>query len=551
MGRCEFLSLDYPLTIDKLLAQTVHRGSRCEIVYRKTRYTWAEFYPRIQKLASGLEAMGVKKGSRVAVVDYDTNRYLEAYFAIPMMGAVLHTVNIRLPSGHIAYTMAHAGDDFVLLRDEFIPLAMKVASNARSIKGIVTMSDTGSAPSLPFMNVRFYDDLLAQADHRFEFAELDENSPATMFYTSGTTGTPKGVMFMHKQLVLHTLAVRIALSEAAPGHRVDGSDVLLPLVPFFHVHSWGIPYVAGLNGQKIVLAGRHDISGILELISRENVTFSQMVPAVLDMIVSHPAVESYRDSLSKWKVVVGGDPLPRELALKARKLGIRVMTGYGLSETAPVLTLANPTERHMELSEDDLMDKVLLKAGLPIPMVKLRIVDGKMNDVPRDNKMIGEIVVQAPWLTEGYYRDEAKTNELWAGGWLHTGDMAVMDVDGYVTIVDRIRDAIRSGSEWIPSMVLEEVLAHHPSVSEAAVIGAKDPRWGERPVAVVSLRHGGTTTAQELLEYTQKFVDEGKIAKFWVPDRFVVLAEPLPKTNTGKIDKRPLRDRYSATLIAH
>ena len=545
------MSFEYPLTIDKLLVQTIHKGSKGEIVYQKTRYNWVEFHTRIKRLASGLSAMGVKKGSKVAVVDYDTNRYLEAYYAIPMMGAVLHTVNIRLPSGHIAYTMGHAEDDFVLLRDEFVPLAMKVASSARSIKGIVTMSDSGSAPSLPFTNVRFYDDLLNQGEGAYEFPQLDENMPATMLYTSGTTGVPKGVVFTHRQLVLHTLAVQIALAGAAPEHRIDASDVLMPLVPFFHVHSWGLPYWAGLSGQKIVLAGKHDASRVLELIRQEGVTFSHMIPTVLDMVLSHPDVERYLYPLSKWKVIVGGDPLSRELALKARKLGVRVMTGYGLSETAPVLTLATPTDRLLALSEEDLLDKVLLKAGLPIPMVKLRLVDGKMNDVPRDDKTIGEVVVRAPWLVREYYKDDAKTRVLWAGGWLHTGDMAVMDRDGYVTIVDRARDAIRSGGEWIPSLLLEEVLIHHPAVSEVAVIGVKDPRWGERPVAIVSLRRDQTTTAQELLEYAQKSVEEGKIAKFWLPDRFVILTEPLPKTSSGKIDKSPLRSKYSTVLVAH
>lgn len=544
------MPLDYPLTVGKLLAPTMHRASRNEIVYGKTRYTWVDFYARIRKLASGLEAVGVKKGSTVAVIEYDTNRYLEAYYAIPMMGAILHTVNIRLPSGYIANTMAHAGDDFVLLRDEFMGLAMKVVSSARTIKGIVTMSDNGSAPSLPFPNVWHYDDLLAQGDHDYKFPHLDENTPATMLYTSGTTGMPKGVVFSHRKLVLHALAVQIALSGASPDHRVDSGDVLMPLVPFFHVHSWGMPYWAGLCGQKIVLPGRYYQSKILELISSEHVTFSHMIPTILDMIVSFPGVEAYRDALSKWKVVVGGDPLAKELALNARKLGIHLMSGYGLSEAGPVLTLASPMEKHLGLSEDEMLDKVLLKAGLPIPMVDLRVVDSKMNDVRRDDKTMGEIVVRAPWLAEEYFRDDASTRILWAGGWLHTGDVAVVDSDGYITIKDRVRDAVRSGGEWIPSTVLEQLLVRHPSVSEAAVIGAADPKWGERPLAIVSLRQGQEITAKELLDHMLRFVEEETIVDWWLPDRFVILREPLPKTSTGKIDKAPLRSEYTAALVA-
>ena len=544
------MSAEYQLTIDKLLLQTVHRRSHSEIVYGKTRYDWVEFYSRIRKLASGLAQMGVRSGSKVAVIDFDTNRYLEAYFAVPMMGAVLHTVNIRLPPEHIGYTMAHAEDDFVLLRDDFVPLATKLASSVKSIKGVVTMSDSGSAPSLPLMNVKFYDDLLAQADGGYEFPELDENLQATIFYTSGTTGMPKGVSFTHRQLVLHTLGSLLGLTAGLPRHRMDPKDVVLPLVPFFHVHCWGIPYGTAMNGQKIVLAGRYDYSAILDLIAREKVTFSDMVPTILNMIVSQPNVENYRDALSRWKVVVGGAALPRELAARAMKLGIKVMAGYGLSETAPVLTLANPTERHLLMKEEELLDSLLLKTGIPVPLVQIRVVDSQMKDVPRDGSSTGEIVVRGPWLTGEYYKDEEKTKELWAGGWLHTGDMAVLDEEGYLTIVDRIKDAIKSGGEWIPTLILEDLIMRHPAVLEAAVIGVGEPHWGERPVAVVSLRQGESATPEELSRHLQKFVEEGKIAKFWVPERFLISSEALPKTSTGKMDKKPLREKYSG-ILAH
>ncbi len=517
-------------------------------MYGKTRYTWVDFYSRIQRLASGLEGMGVKKGSKVAVVDFDTNRYLEAYYAIPMMGAMLHTVNIRLPPDHIAYTMAHAEDDYVMLRDDFVPMATKIASSVKSMKGVVTMSDTGSAPSLPMMNVKFYDDLLSQSSAHYEFPDLDENTPATIFYTSGTTGMPKGVWFTHRQIVLHTLGSQIGFAGSAPKNRLDPKDVVLPLVPFFHVHCWGIPYGVGLNGQKLVLAGRYDPTTILELISREKVTFSDMVPTVLNMILSQPTLEKYSDALSRWKIVIGGAAFPRELAIRAMKFGIKVMSGYGLSETAPVLSLANPTERHMLLNDEELLDTVLLKTGLPVPLVQIRVVDPEMKDVPRDNRSAGEIVVRGPWFTREYYKDEEKTRELWAGGWLHTGDMAVLDDEGYLTIVDRMKDAIKTGGEWIPSIILEDILMRHPAVSEAAVIGAKDTKWGERPIAILSMRQGQMTNDEGLRIHLQKFIEDGKILKFWIPDRFVIMNEPLPKTSTGKIDKKPLREKYSTIL---
>lgn len=541
---------NYQLTLGRLLLQTEHRRSKSEIVYQKTRYTWNDFNARIRKLASGLESMGVKKGSKVAVVDFDSNRYLEAYYAVPMMGAILHTVNVRLPSGHIAYTMVHAEDEYVLLRDEFIPLATKIASSARSMKGVITMSDSGSAPSLPTMNVKFYDDLLAAGDPAYEFPELSEDTVASLFYTSGTTGIPNGVWFTHRQLVLQTLATQIGLTAGAPGHRLERRDVILPLVPFFHVHSWGMPYVAGLNGQKIVMAGKYDPVEIISIIAQEKVTFSHMVPTLLNTIISQPSAVSEGDAMSKWKVVVGGGPLSRELADRARRFGIRVMSGYGLSETGSVLTLATPTEKSASFSEDELLNSVLLRTGMPIPLVQLKVVDAMMNDVPRDDKTIGEVVVKGPWFTQDYYKDEKKTKELWAGGWLHTGDMAVINEEGYITLVDRRRDAIKSGGEWIPSVILEDLLVRHPAISEAAVIGADDRKWGERPIAVVSLRDGQETTEASLLKHVEKYVDEGKIARFWVPERFVICAEALPRTSTGKLDKKTLRERYGTVLTA-
>ena len=540
----------YQLTIDKLLLQTLHRRSGQEIVYGDTRYDWMEFYGRIRRLASGLEGLGVGKGSTVAMVDVDTNRYLEAYYAIPMMGATLHTVNIRLPPEQIAYTMAHAEDDFVIIRDEFVPLATKIAGSVKSIKGVVTMSDSGSAPSLPLMNVKFYDDLISGSDPKYEFPEVDENARATIFYTSGTTGMPKGVWFTHRQLVLHTLGTQIGLAGGLPRNRLEVRDVVMPLVPFFHVHSWGIPYGVGLNGQKTVLAGKYDPSVILDLISREHVTYSNMVPTVLSMILTHPAIEKYAGALSRWKVSVGGAALPKALAVRARDLGISVMAGYGLSETAPVLTLANPTERNMNLSEEELLDAVLLKTGIPIPLVHLRVVDSEMKDVPRNEKTVGEIVVRGPWLTSEYFKDPSKTEDLWRGGWLHTGDMAVIGQEGYVTIVDRIRDAVKSGGEWIPTILLEDLLSRHPAVLEAAVVGAQDQRWGERPLAVVSLRQNQHVSSDDLRKHMEGFVAEGKIAKFWVPDEYIVLEGQLPKTSTGKIDKKPLRERYPSSVVA-
>jgi fatty-acyl-CoA synthase len=538
----------YPLTIGALLKQTTHRRSTNEVVYGKTRYNWSQIYDRVNGLAAGLSSMGVTKGSKVAVVDIDTNRYLEAYYAVPMMGAILHTVNVRLPPEQIAFTLMHAEDDIVMVRDEFLPIAMKISPQLKTVKGVVTMSDSGvapsSSPSLP--NTRYYEDLM-KSETRFEFPELDENSLATLFYTSGTTGLPKGVTFTHRQLVLHTLATAAALSDSQV--KTDSSDVVMPLVPFFHVHGWGFPYVAGMWGMKIVLMGRYDPKIILETLQREKVTISDMVPTVLNLVLNHPDVGKYREALSRWKVVIGGAALPKELALAARRLGIIIMSGYGMSETAPILTLGTPKgEELRNLPENELLEKSLLLAGLPVPLVEIRVVDQDMKDVPRDGKTLGEIVTRTPWATEGYYKEPDKTEALWKGGWLHTGDLAAMDERGYLMIRDRIKDVVKSGGEWISSLMLEDLLIHHPAVLEAAVIGARDQKWGERPVAVVCLKQGMSATEQLLKSHLESFVEEGKIAKFWVPERIVISEIPLPKTSTGKLDKKPLRDKYVEIL---
>jgi len=538
---------EYPLTIGALLKQTEYRRSTGEVVYGNTRYTWSQLIERVNGLASGLDGLGVKKGSKVAVVDVDTNRYLEAYFAVPMLGAVLHTVNIRLPPEQIAYTIAHAEDDVVLIRDDFMPLAAKMSAQLKSVKAVVTMSDSGVAPASSFPNTRFYDDLVQPQSH-FDFPELSEDTQATLFYTSGTTGLPKGVFFTHRQLVLHTFGIAVGLGDSAL--RLNSADVWMPLVPFFHVHGWGLPYLAGMWGMKTVLAGRYDATNILDLMQRERVTFSDMVPTILNMVINHPRASEYGEALSRWRVVIGGAALPKAVAIAARRLGVKVMTGYGLSETAPVLTLGTPTDDLRGLSEDQVLERSLLRTGVPVPLVEIRVVDQNMKDVPRDDRTLGEIIVRSPWLTQGYYKEPEKSAELWAGGWLHTGDLAAIDERGYLAIRDRLKDVVKSGGEWISTILLEDLLTQHESVLEAAVIGARDEKWGERPVAILCLKQGKTATEKELLEHLGHYVDDGKIARFWLPDRIIIIGEALPKTSTGKLDKKPLREKYSSVLGA-
>jgi len=533
----------YPLLITELLSQTIYRDSPSQVVYGRNRETWKELNERAMRLAEGLKNSGVKKQSKVAVVDFDTHNYLEAYYAVPAIQSVLHTVNIRLPPEQIAYTMMHAEDEAVIIRDEFVPLLVKLLPHLKTVKTIIITSESGSLPTGSPPGAIFYDDLIKNSS-RFQPQDFDENTVATLFYTSGTTGMPKGVWFTHRQLVLHTISNALALSSSESPVRLEQRDVILPLVPMFHVHGWGFPYISGLLGQKYVLVGKYDPGNILAQLSKEHATWSHMVPTILNMILNHSQVEAHREALSHWKVVVGGSALPSELARKAMSFGIRIMSGYGLSETAPILTLGVPSEREFDLPPEEMLQKSLLKTGLPVPLVDLRIVDNDMNDVPRDGKTIGEVVVRSPWTTEEYYKDPTLTAELWSNDWLHTKDLATVDRDGHLKIADRAKDAVKSGGEWISTIGLEDILMRHPAVLEAAVIGVQDEKWGERPVAVVALKSGSKLDEDEAITHFQEYVDSGQIAKFWVPDRCYVIEEPLPKTSTGKIDKKPLKQKY-------
>jgi fatty-acyl-CoA synthase len=301
-------------------------------------------------------------------------------------------------------------------------------------------------------------------------------------------------------------------------------------------------------GMKFVLVGKYDPKNILENLQREKVTISDMVPTVLNMVLNHPEAGNYREALSHWKVIIGGAALPKELALTARRLGMTVMAGYGMSETGPVLTLGTPRDDVRSLPESEQLDRILLQAGLPIPLVQIRVVDQDMKDVPRDGKTLGEIVVRAPWLTEGYYKDPEKSEALWAGGWLHTNDLAAQDEQGVVMIRDRMKDVVKSGGEWISTLLLEDLLTRHPAVLEAAVVGAKDDKWGERPIGVVCLKAGTSASEDELKAHLGLYVDQGKITKIWLPERVIISEAPLPKTSTGKLDKKPLREKYSGIL---
>jgi fatty-acyl-CoA synthase len=534
----------FPLLIKGLLESGVARDPEQEIVSAdSTRLTYRHFAERVGRLASGLASLGVEPGDTVAIMDWDTPRYLECFFGVPMMGAVLHTVNVRLSAEQILYTINHAEDDVILINREFLPILQQIWDRVDAGKKLVLLNNDGK-PTPTAQNSLFFDAeyeaLLAAADPRHDFPDFDENTRATTFYTTGTTGQPKGVYFSHRQLVLHTLSARAALAAMGQGLFKD-REVYMPITPMFHVHAWGFPYIATMLGVKQVYCGRYLADSVVALFQREKVTLSHCVPTILRMLLESAKAKGI--PLSGWKMLIGGAALPEALAREALELGLDIYAGYGMSETCPILTLSGLMPKMTSWAFERQVEK-RCKPGRPLPLTQLRIVDGEMNDLPHDGKTSGELVVRAPWLTQGYLKDPKGSEKLWAGGWLHTGDVATIDPDGYVKITDRLKDLIRSGCEWISSLQLEDLILRHPGVAEAAVIGAPDPKWIERPLGLLVAKPCQEVSEEQIRAHLQSFVKKGIIASYSVPDR-IVFVEALPKTSVGKLDKKVMRERYA------
>ena len=540
---------DYPLTLDHLL----HTGLACsptrEIVHEsRSRLDYRALHRRIGRLAAGLASLGVKPGATVAVMDWDSTRYLECFFAIPMMGAVLHTINVRLSPEQILYTVNHAEDDVILVHEDFIPLIRQIRDRFDRAPKLVLMrdDDDAAAPGLELDFAVDYESLLDRGGDGHDFPELDERTRATTFYTTGTTGDPKGVWYTHRQLVLHTLGA-LGMIASGGGHaRLHRDDVYMPITPMFHVHGWGMPFVATLLGIKQVYPGRYEPEKLLRLIERERVTFSHCVPTILHMLLNAPAAGEI--DLSGWKVVVGGSAMSAGLARAAMDRGIDVFGGYGMSETGPVLTMAQ-LERPSLALPDEAQIALRCKAGRPIPLVDLRVVDESMRPLPPDGASTGEVVLRAPWTTNGYLKNREGSEALWRGGYLHTGDIGYLDADGYLRVTDRLKDVIKSGGEWISSIEIEDLVSRCEGVAEAAAIGVPDARWGERPLVLVVPGDPGhppeeATIRAAIRAAVQEAADRGRINRWAVPDR-IVFVESLDKTSVGKIDKKRLRTRYA------
>jgi len=535
---------DYPLLIKHLLHTPLAHAPEQEIVYRDLhRYDYRTLRRRIGQLASGLESLGVGPGDTVAVLDWDSHRYLECYFAVPMMGAVLQMVNIRLSPEQILYTINDAESDVLLVHTDFLPVLEEIQDQFETVKKIVLLTDGDEQPETLLEIASEYEELVESGSPEYEFPDFDENTRATTFHTTGTTGNPKGVYFSHRQLVLHTLAGLTALGTSATQGRFHRADVYMPITPMFHVHAWGIPFMATVMGVKQVYPGRYEPEMLLDLIEKEKVTFSHCVPTILHMLLNSAADREV--DLSGWTVIIGGSPLPKGMGKTALERGIDVFTGYGMSETCPLLTLAQLTP---EMLERDLEEQVEIRTrtGRPLPLVDLRVVDEEMYAVPRDGEATGEVVVRAPWLTQGYLKEPEKSEELWEGGYLHTEDIGYIDEQGYLQVTDRIKDVIKTGGEWVSSQEIEDILSQHPGVSEAAVIGVEDEKWGERPLALIApdSDYADDITEEEIKSHVKERAESGAISKFAVPDQ-VQFVEEIDKTSVGKIDKKALREKYA------
>ncbi|QTA87614.1 fatty acid--CoA ligase [Desulfonema magnum] len=534
---------DYPLIIKKLLNTPLIYAPDQEIIYRdKLRYTYRDLKDRIHRLANGLEKRGINPGDTVAVFDYDSNRFLESFFAIPMMGAVLQMVNWRLSAEQILYTINHAEAKMILINSDFLPILENIREKLETVKTVVVIAENDEIPATSLDIDTVYEDMLADASSEYDFPDLDENTKATTFYTTGTTGDPKGVHFTHRQLVLHTLSVSIALASYDTLGRFRSDDVYMPMTPMFHVHAWGLPYVATLLGAKQVYPGKYEPEMLLKLIASENVTFSHCVPTILQMLTTSPAVKDF--DLSRWKVIIGGAKLSKGLAKAAEDIGITIFTGYGMSETCPIISLATP-KTHMTDIDDDTRLDIVVKTGLPLPLVEFETLDAEGKPFPHDGVSAGEVVFRAPWLTKSYFKAPDKTKELWQDGWLHSGDVGHIDEEGYLQITDRVKDVIKSGGEWVSSLDLENLMSQHEAVLESAAIGIPDEKWGERPMMLVMLKpeFRGKVSADDFKQYMKKAAEQGRLPRYGVPDRYEFVQE-IPKTSVGKLDKKVIRQMY-------
>ena len=493
------------------------------------RATHAEIADRVDRVARALQGLGVQQGDRVATFAWNNQRHFELYMAIPCTGAVLHTLNVRLFSEQLVYIINHAEDRVIFVDEALVPLMEELAPELEKVEHYVVIGDC-EAPGLP--GALHYEELLAEAGPGpFDYPELDERQAAALCYTSGTTGNPKGVLYSHRSISMHSTATLMR-----DGTGLAREDRVLAVVPMFHANAWGLPYGAALAGADLLLPDRFlDAESLGALISSERPTLMGCVPTIFQDLLRYADEHPDLDLSSLNNAACGGSAVPRALMKDfEERHGVRMFQAWGMTETSPVATYSRPREAE----HDNTYWDNRARQGIPLPWVELRLIDDDGSEVPWDGESTGEIQVRGPWVAAGYFREGA-TQDKFDRGWLRTGDIAAVDETASVQITDRSKDVIKSGGEWISSVELENEVMAHPDVIEAAVIAKPDERWAERPLCCVVLREGSEVGAEELLEHLK-----GRVAKWWLPDEFAFIDE-VPKTSVGKFDKKVLRSRLA------
>jgi fatty-acyl-CoA synthase len=534
------LMQDRPLLISSLIEHAARFHPDTEIVSRLPegtvhRTTWAGVAQRSRQVANALKTLGIQPGERVGTLAWNSYRHLALYYGVSGSGAVLHTVNPRLFPEQIDYIVNHAEDRVLFFDITFAPLVEQLAPKLKSVQAFIAMTDRAHMPAINVPNLLCFDELLDAQSTDYNWPEFDEKNASSLCYTSGTTGNPKGVLYSHRSTLLHTLM------ELAPDtFGISSAETLMLIVPMFHANAWGAPYAAAMVGAKLVLPGPHlDGESVYNLMRDEKVTFSQGVPTVWMMLFQHLDKNPQLDprSLGVKRIGIGGAAVSRAVLERfENQFGAEVVQGWGMTETSPIGVISKLLPKHAGAEPEELI-KVKLKQGRGVWGVDLKIVDADGRALPWDGVAFGNLYVRGPWIASGYYRGEGGS-VLDEVGFFPTGDVATIDPDGYLQLVDRAKDVIKSGGEWISSIDVENAAASHPDVAESAVIGVSHPKWQERPLLLVVRRPGASVSPQELIDHLG-----ARIAKWWLPDE-VLFVDALPHTATGKLLKTKLREQY-------